>query len=185
MYEEKKIKLKKRKKSKQIFPLTSKKTKKKKNIKITFSHLNIFRNYTFLEKIDWKKLWIKLGILMLVMLLIIFTISRLNKYHKREDEIFNNNIAKVTKSTLKYFEENPLPINIGDSSSLLIDEMIKLEILDEVKEKDKYCDYLNSYVIFTKVSSIEYRLKTYLDCPKKKKIVEQTITCENNHCETK
>ena len=179
MYEEKIRKNKKNKNNKQKIQIKNPK------IKIHFPQIKIANN-SIIKKIDWKTLGIKLGILFLSMLILIFTISRINKHHKNEEEIFNQNIEKITEATANYFKSSPLPQNIGDSASLVLEEMIQLELLDEIKNNDnKICNEENSYVITTKTGNEEYHLKIYLECPDKKKVVEKRIICNENNCTIK
>ncbi len=184
MYEEKEIKYK-RRKIKKKFVKPEKKVFFKNNWHITIPRIKIFKSNSFFSKIDWKHLGLKLGVLLLAMVLIIFTISRINKYYKKENESFNQNIQKITDATLAYYLENSLPVNIGDSSSLVLEEMIKEKYLEGVKENNNSCDYLSSYVIITKTSLSEYRLKIYLECPDKQKAVEQVLACDNDECKIK
>lgn len=181
MYEEKKKK-KKIEKSKK----TSGKNKfQKKKIEMKIPKLEI-RDNSILKKIDWKKLGIKLGILFLTMLLLIFIVARLNKHQKRENDSFNTNIEKITKATADYFKTNPLPQNIGDSASLILEEMINLKLIDEIKNnQEKTCNKENSYIITTKTAIEEYHLKIYLECPEKKKVVEKKIICKEDNCTIK
>ena len=61
--------------------------------------------------------------------------------------------------------------------------MKNINLLDDIKdEENKFCNYLNSYIIFTKIASNEYRLKIHLSCPKKEKTKEEQIICNNKEC---
>lgn len=187
MYEEK-TKKQRRKKEKKIIQgkVKNKKPKKQKKINLNLPHIKIIENDSILKKIDWKSIGIKLGILFLAMLLLIFTIARLNKHQKKEQEAFNRNIEKITEATANYFKSSPLPKNIGDSASLVLEEMIHLKLIDEIKNNnDKVCNYQNSYTITTKTGNEEYHLKIYLECPEKKKVVEKRIICNENNCTIK
>ncbi len=182
MYEEKEIKYKKRKKEKN----KSKTVKQHKERKPIDLKKRIYNSYPVLERIDWKQLFKKLAILLIVIILIIFTISRINKHYKNQNSTFNNNLDKLIMGTLTYYQNNALPKNVGDSSSLVLEEMINLKFIDEIKDdNNKYCDYLNSYIILTKASVEEYRLKIYLKCPDKEKIKEEKMICNYNACEIK
>lgn len=208
MYEEKEIKYKKRKKEKVLKEKKSKNLVKKKksdnkknrNIKkgITKKSLKIpkekkeklkkkqFTLPPIFTKIDYKLLFFKLSILAIMMMLIIFTIARIKKHHEKQNEILNANINTILNTTLLYYEKNSLPINIGDSSSFLLEEMKNLNLIHEIKDEDnKFCNYLDSYIILTKTANIEYRLKMYLKCPSKEKTIEEKIICQENHCTIK
>lgn len=168
MYEEKEIKYKKRKRIKRI-------NKRK----------PIIRSNSFLNKINFKMLLLKLVILIIVMVLIIFTISRINKYNKDKTTAFNNNINEITTAALTLFDNEIQLKNVGDSTSILLDEMKNNNILNELKDKDgASCDYKNSYIIITKTKQNEYSLKIYLKCNKEDKTTELTIAC-NEKCQIK
>lgn len=161
MYEEKEIKYKKRKK--ETFKL-QKQSKRKKT--------------DFFNKIDWKQLSIKLIILILFMILIIFIISRISKNSKEKDTIINQNINTIITKTIKFYNNQNLPHNVGDSTSLLLDEMVQKNIIEVMKDKQgKTCDLNNSYIIITKITEQDYRLKVYLTCPKENKTIEKNINC--------
>ncbi len=177
MYEEKKKNIRKEKNRKNKY--------QKKNIERKFPKFEI-SNDSILKKIEWKRLGIKLGILFFVMLLLIFVVSRLNKYQENENETFNKNIERITKATAEYYKSNPLPKNIGDSVSLVIKEMIEIKLIDEIKNnQEKTCNQENSYIIVTKIATEEFDLKIYLECPDKKKVVEKKIVCKEANCTIK
>lgn len=186
MYEEKEIKYKKRKKEK-ITPkrkfINPKQEKVQKIKKETKRNKTNKRNITI--KINWKQLIKELIVLIVAIVLIIFTISRINKHNENKNSDFNNNIETIKEALLSYYKTNNLPLNIGDSSSFILEELHKLELVDNIKENDKYCDYLDSYTIITKTTNNEYRLKIYLKCPNTKKAVEEIIECNNNNCSIK
>ncbi len=204
MYEEKSSKFKKRKNQKENHN-QPKKTyqknyeKKKTNlIKEVLQHLkfkkrsytkktkNEYNTPTILIKIDYKLLLLKLFILFLVMIIITFTTARLKKHHEKQNEMINNNLNIIATATKKYYENNLLPINIGDSTSFILEEMKNLELIDEIKdENNKYCNYLDSYIIITKIENNTYRLKIYLKCPSKEKILDEILICQEKNCYTK
>lgn len=175
MYEEKEIKYKKRKvtKSKE----TKKKTKKK---NVNFEKLSKIKIKlpTFSENIKWKEIIIKLSVLILVMLLITFIISRINKSNIENSKVLDSNINNIKNAMINFYNPSNLPHNIGDSNSLILDELIEKEVIKEIKDsKNKSCDSLNSYVIITKTDDIDYRLKIYLSCKKEEKTKEYDLIC--------
>lgn len=194
MYEEKEIKYKKRKKEKaekvkQEIPKEEKSKPKKKTKKTILEKNTKKKNSTLfllLSKINWKLLTAKLSLLFIIMMLVIFTISRIKKHHEKQNETFNNNISIISNATLEYFENNPLPKNIGDSTSFILEEMKNLNLIGEIKNEDnKFCNYLDSYIILTKTTNEEYRLKIYLKCPDKNKTIEEKWICTEKNCSIK
>lgn len=184
MYEEKEIKYKKRKKQ-----LSSKKAEirnKVKNIKWQEKKKEILTIPPILTNIDYKLLFFKIFILLLAMMLIIFTIARIKKHNEMQNTTLNTNINQISEATIQYYKNNPLPINIGDSSSFILEEMKNLNLIEEIKDEEhKFCNYIDSYIIFTKISNAEYRLKIYLKCPSKEKMGEEKIICQENNCNIK
>lgn len=205
MYEEKEIKYKKRKKEKiqkekmetkrkeqpkkeemKKNNKTKKEAVKKKNKKTNKKKKNNSALLLLIKKINWKLLAIKLILLFMSMMLVIFTISRIKKHHEKQNETFNNNISIISEASLEYFSHNPLPKNIGDSTSFILEEMKNLNLISEIKNEDnKFCNYLDSYIILTKTTNEEYRLKIYLKCPDKNKTIEEKMVCTENNCSIK
>ena len=179
MYEEKEIKYKKRKKEKRYKPKSQKRFTTNSKKPITIPNLNL-KTPDFIYKINWKQLFIRLITLILIMIILIFTISRINKNHQEKNKIINENMNKVIEATLQYYTKENVPHNIGDSTSLLLEEMINKKLIDPVIDKNGMeCNTVNSYIILTKTTDKEYRLKAYLNCPKEDKTEEIIITCEN------
>lgn len=208
MYEEKEIKYKKRKKEK--IPKEKTETKRKKQPKNEEKNESKKNNKTkkevvkketkktnkkkknnsalllLIKKINWRLLAIKLILLFISMMLVIFTISRIKKHHEKQNETFNNNISIISEASLEYFSYNPLPKNIGDSTSFILEEMKNLNLISEIKNEDnKFCNYLDSYIILTKTTNEEYRLKIYLKCPDKNETIEEKMICTENNCSIK
>lgn len=165
MYEEKEIKFKKIK------------NRKKKNFNLPKNHkINLPK---IKMDINWKQLFTRLFILLLVMILIIFIISRINKNNQQKDLIINNNIEKIINASLKYYKKDNLPKNIGDSSSLLLNEMVEKKLITDIKDKNNNkCNASNSYIIINKIKETDYRLKIYLSCPKEEKTIEKDLICD-------
>lgn len=170
MYEEKEIKYKKRKKEK---------------VKFNFPKIEKKNTPDIFNKINWKQLFFKLFLLVVVMILIIFVISRISKNSKENDLVINNNLDKITNAAISFYTYETLPHNVGDSTSLLLDEMIKKNLIDIIEDKQgNVCNTLDSYIIITKTTEEEYRLKIYLSCPKEEKTIEKDLICTTN-CQIK
>lgn len=136
-----------------------------------------------LKKINYKQLSYRLFLLLLVMMIIIFTITRIKKIEEKRNAILYKNVESILNTTLTYFKNNDLPKNIGDSSSFILEEIKNLSYINEIKdENEKYCNYLDSYVILTKLVNDEYRLKVYLKCSSKEKTVVEKVTCNESNC---
>ncbi len=127
-----------------------------------------------LTNINWNDLIKKLTILLLSIIIIIFTISRINKYSHNKI-VASENLTMLKNSIYNYLKNQPLPKNTGDSFSLTLEQMQKLEIINEIKEKNVLCDTLNSYTILTKINANEYNLKIHLICPNSNNTLEENI----------
>ncbi len=175
MYDEKEIKYKKRKK---------KTTKNKINLKkipnINFNWNTIIP--PIVKKINYKQLSLRLSLLLLVMMSVIFLLSRINKQNTQINEKFDENIMLITNAVIESLEEKDLPINIGNSVFFTLNE-IKTDLFHEIKdENNDLCNIEESYINITKTAEMEYTLKIYLKCPKKEKIIEQKLFCTASNC---
>lgn len=111
---------------------------------------------------------------------ITFIISRIGKHNNQKSSTFTNNMNEIINITLANYKQDQLPINIGDSTSFLLEELAEKNKMNDIKDKTgKSCDYLNSYIIITKTKEKEYRLKVFLKCSDQEKATEKIITCEN------
>ena len=176
MYEEKEIKYKKRRKEK---------VKHKNKNRFQLQQPKKRNKPDFLDKINWKALFLKLFILFIIMIFIIFIISRINKNVTEKNKVLNDNMNKIINAALLFYNDKNLPNNIGDSTSQILDELMKNNYLEPIKDQNnKECIATNSYVIVTKLNKKEYKLKAYLSCEKQNKTKIVTITCSKN-CQIK
>lgn len=187
MYEEKEIKYQKRKKVKKTttFKLSKPDLSLKNILNSIINFLDDFyQSHPILQNINWKALITRFAIFFTAIFLILFTTSTINKKNYLQNSTFNNNIENISTATITYYQNNPLPKTIGESSSIILAELQKQDLIKEIKDHNNNpCDYLNSYTIITKTTSQEYRLKTYLKCSTKEKSIEEKVTCENNACQ--
>lgn len=159
--------------------------KSKKTTKIIINKLEITLP-SILKELNYKVLIFRLLILTLVMMLIIFSIAKFKKYQENKNRIINKNIDTILNTSIKYYETNPLPVKVGDSSSFLLEEIKNLTKMEDIKDEDnKECNYLDSYIILTKTSLEDYRLKIHLKCNTKEKIRETKLLCKEEKCTTK
>lgn len=184
MYEEKEIKFKKVKRQKKKKKESKKKESKKKEKKtILITKEKEKRNRPQINipnTIDIKKIMLRLFTLVIVMMGIIFIISRIGKHNDQKNSTFTNNINEIINTTLTNYKQGQLPINIGDSTSFLLEELAEKNKMNDIKDKDgKSCDYINSYIILTKTKEKEYRLKVFLKCSDQEKTTEKILTCED------
>ena len=93
MYDEKEIKYKKRKKK-----TTKNKINLKKIPKINFNWNTIIP--PIVKKINYKQLSLRLSLLLLVMMSVIFLLSRINKQNTQINEKFDENIMLITNAVI-------------------------------------------------------------------------------------
>lgn len=174
MYDEKEIQINKPKKIKK---------EKRKTLKKFSIDLSIFK------KINWKALLIKILIAFAVMILIIFTISRINKSTKPNTTLVeapNDNLTYLTSTILNYYNLKKLPKNNGDSISMIFREMLDFNIIREIKpnDNDNY-DVENSYIIVTKETDEYFKLRINLKWTTNELSLTQIFTCNEKNCTLK
>lgn len=126
---------------------------------------------------NWKNIFIKVALLILVIILIIWLIPNKNS-NLLYDAIFNNNIQTMKEAARNYYTIDKLPLNVGETSKLTLQEMLDKHMLLEFRDKDnKTCSTTDSYVQVTKTSEKEYVLKVQLSCGKQVDYILDTIGC--------
>lgn len=184
MYDEKDIQINKKTKEKR----KNKKEIKNKKRKIN-NHKKISIDLSNLKNVDWKNLIIKIIIVFAVMFLIIFTISRINKATKpKANEVINqnDNLTYLTNTLLNYYNTKKLPKNAGDSTSMILKEMLDFNIIKNIQpnEQEIY-DSKNSYIIVTKQSDETFKLRINLKWSTNELTLTQLFTCTEKNCTLK
>lgn len=126
---------------------------------------------------DWKNIFIKVILLILFIILIIWLFPNKN-IDTFYDSVFNNNIQTMKEAARNYYTIDKLPTNVGESSTLTLQEMLDKHMLLEFRDKDnKTCNTTNSFAQVTKTSNNEYVLKVQLSCGKQTDYILDTIGC--------
>lgn len=116
--------------------------------------------------INWFKISIRLVIVLLIVLLSIKLVSMLiaNKTNVKEKDVMNKHLTMMDNVANDYFKDDKLPINVGESIEVSLEELIKLNLIKEIKnEKGEKCDNKKSYIRATRLDT-KYQIKSNLIC---------------------
>ena len=119
----------------------------------------MYEENSYKLKIDWKALIIRAILVLLFIILVIwlFPMPKLDTFYNR---IFNENINTMSTAAKNYFNNN-LPQDIGDTSTIKLEEMINKNLLIEFKDKNnESCNKTNSFAQITKGQA--ERLQEYI-----------------------
>ena len=124
------------------------------------------------EDINWVSLFLKAIIFFVIVLLIIWLISKFvlkKSDNKKDNKEFETNLSKMSLVAEKYYKnEDNLPSD-GESNTITLKEMIAKELIGILKDGDTTCSMKNSYAKVTNKEGI-YTLKTLLTCGSKSDI---------------
>ena len=128
--------------------------------------------------IDFKFILKVLAIIILIILIIflVFKIKNKNDSNTKNENINNKNDNAIVlvdnmdlirdASHVYFFENKHLPENVGDSNSVSVNDLIKEELLTDIKEKDgNVCGNNISKAVITRNTN-DYELKINLVCTK-------------------
>lgn len=114
--------------------------------------------------------WFKIGLRLVTILLIIFLAIKLifilkdNKTNVVENNEMKERIKLLEEASKKYFTEDILPKNSGESITVTLQELMDKELISEIKdEQDKTCDVTLTNVKVTRLDN-EYQYKATLKC---------------------
>ena len=116
--------------------------------------------------------WIKVGVRLLLALLILVLSVKLisliatnNETNKVETNM-NSNLEIMMDVATKYFKDDSLPNKAGESNKILLSQLIKEKLIEEIKdEHGNKCSVEESFIKATKLDK-EYQIKAYLVCGK-------------------
>ena len=95
-------------------------------------------------------------------------------------EVYGRNLRILQNAGRSYYYSATLPKNVGDSTSITLNDLVEKKMLLDLKDKNgKLCDKKASYVQLTKKSSSEYEMKSYLSCGKEADYLLATLGCAN------
>lgn len=117
------------------------------------------------EDINWGKLFLKVILIFVVILLVIWLISKflLKGSNEEGNKTFEDNLNTMYNAAEKYFEdESKLPEN-GKHKTITLKEMIDEGIIDVLKDGKTVCSTKSSYAKVTNQDG-KYTLKVLLTC---------------------
>lgn len=141
------------------------------------------------KRFDWMNFLIKAIIFVIVILFIVWLLSLSTKNMSKgvdvlKDNIIVENVDRMQDVGENYFTIDKLPKNIGETSTITLDEMYRNHLILGVTGKDgKTCNKENSYVSVTKTES-GYEMKTYLECGEDSEYIVRELGCYDycNNC---
>lgn len=114
--------------------------------------------------------WFKIGVRLVTLILIIFLAVKLvlilkdSKTNVVENNEMKERIKLIEDASKKYFTEDMLPKESGESITVTLQELIDKELITEIKdEQGRTCDVSLSNVKVTRLDN-EYQYKTTLKC---------------------
>ena len=144
------------------------------------------------ERFSWTSLFIKIIIIVIFVLFTIWLLQLSMKSATKDmsngisvltDSIFSQNVDKMTNVGQSYFTTERLPKKVGEVKTLTLEEMYKMNLILEVKDKNgKACSAKKSYVSVEKLET-EYLMKVYLECDKENNFINVIMGCYN-YCDT-
>lgn len=114
--------------------------------------------------------WIKIGVRLLLALFILMLSVKLislivtgNETNKVETNM-NSNLDIMMNVATKYFKDDLLPEKPGESNKVLLNQLIKEKLIEEIKdEHGNKCNKEESFIKATRLDK-EYQIKAYLVC---------------------
>ena len=139
---------------------------------------------TVIKKRSWKTIIFKIVVIILVLLIAFFLFrSLINKDGKNTNtgNTFATNFQNLKKVAEKYYTDEKLPANVGDTNKVTLKELISEKYIDNLKDsKGNSCSPTNSFAEMKKTASNKYSLKVQLTCDDEQNYIISTITKEEN-----
>ena len=122
------------------------------------------------EDKDVSTNWIKIGLRIISVILVVLIIIKIvdivrdNRTNVVEKDKMKEKITLLESAGKSHFKEELLPTTSGDSKTVTLEELIKEELIEEIKDlNDKACDLKKSNVKVFRLDS-EYQYKSTLVC---------------------
>ncbi len=111
-----------------------------------------------------RKVLLTLLFTVLLIFLLIWLFPTKGYFSSLFQDVFRNNINSMRDAGERYFTNDRLPKEIGDSEKITLKEMLNKSLLLPFTDKNgNSCDINKSYVKVTKEKD-EYKMKVYLSC---------------------
>ena len=118
--------------------------------------------------INWIKVIVKILLAFLVVILSVKLISLVinNKDKNNVENVMESNLTQMMEVAKDYFKEDKLPKQVGKSTKVDLETLIKDKKISTLKDsKGKECDLNESFIKATRLDK-EYQIKAYLVCNK-------------------
>ena len=122
----------------------------------------MYEEKTYKVGINWVDIIVKIVLIILFILLLLWIIPnpQIDTFY---DRVFNENIQTMKEAARNYYTVDRLPKNIGESTSITLQEMINSKMVLPFVDKDNNtCNTTNSFVQVTKTGENEYVLKVMI-----------------------
>lgn len=133
------------------------------------------------RRINWLSLFIKIIIAFILVLIVIWLVSKFTN-KKENDKLFKKNLEAMEKVSIDYFKSIDLPLKNGESTKITLEEMISQNLIVSVKSEDgTTCNGKNSYAKIIRKDK-NYLVEVTLECGKNKDTKKSTISfkdCKN------
>lgn len=147
------------------------------------------------RKLPIVRFLVSLILIILFILLLVWIISKVGSGKDRDydglrNRMFNDNVQTMKETGILYFTKERLPINIGDTSTVTLKELIDGKYILPIKDFDgNKCDVEKSFVSVTKKDK-HYQMMVNLKCNEEDDYILVDIGCyaycgESYVCEKK
>lgn len=119
------------------------------------------------NSINWRPYFIKGGIVLSIAILffiIISLFSNTSKVITFNNEDYRSHLNTMKESGFEYFTSNQLPENIGESTTITLEQMINQKLIIDFTDNGEICSLTESYIKATKTNDSNYALKIQLEC---------------------
>jgi len=138
----------------------------------------MYEDKKFKLNINWLSLFIKLGILLVIVFIICFMIFR-PKSNKNFVSL-EANITSVKEAAIEYFKNNMSLENIGDYDKVTLKEIQDGKFISSQEDnKGNTCDNEKSYAYLSKVRDDEFILKINMYCGKNEESKVYNLTTKD------
>ena len=105
-------------------------------------------------------------ILIIIFVLLLMWLLPMPNVKGVRNKVFSANLTEMKEAAIPYFTEGNLPTQVGETTTVTLQEMIDNKIIIPLTDKngDK-CNTKDSYASITKLKEESFELKVNLKCP--------------------
>lgn len=129
------------------------------------------------ENINWIKIFLRIIIAFLVLILSIKLISIIiaNQEYKKKTNSMEDNLKVLDNIAKDYFVDDNLPTKIGETKKVTLEYLIDKKMSNDIKDSNgNKCNYKESYIKITKLET-EYQIQSFLICGNEKDYLNRFI----------